>query len=222
MKPITFFTSLLPIALCSTPLLAESDYDKARKKVRTDKVESAESIIEKHATGTAQASDDQDELSADVQDLIQEQTDEKVITLLEEAEKLMAEATDRLVERDTSGGTIAIETEIIEKIHDAAKQKQQSSPQQSQNMDAMMKMMQQMMGQQPSDKPGENPGAKAGEGMEGDSSTANDNVRGGAEGDTEERRLPKKAGNAGRSMPREFHKALDAYNKAAAKKSSQR
>ena len=66
----------------------------------------------------------QDELSADVQDLIEEQTDEKVIQLLEQVEEIMAEVTDELDQHDTGGATIAAETDIIEKIFEAAKQKQ--------------------------------------------------------------------------------------------------
>jgi hypothetical protein len=37
----------------------------------------------------------------------------------------MAETTDRLDEKNTGGETIAIQTEIIEKIYEAAKEKSQ-------------------------------------------------------------------------------------------------
>ncbi len=84
----------------------------------------AEDVLKKHAKESVQTADQQDELSADVQDLIQEQTDPKVVKLLDEAENLMGEATERLENKKTGGNTIAIETEIIEKIYEAAKQKQ--------------------------------------------------------------------------------------------------
>lgn len=82
-------------------------------------------VIKKHSKESKVVAKDQDELSADVQDLIQDQTNKQVITLLEEAELLMGEATELLEEKKTDGNTIAIETEIIEKIYEAAKQKKQ-------------------------------------------------------------------------------------------------
>ncbi len=68
-------------------------------------------------------SKDQDELSADVQELIEEQTNEKVIGLLEQVEELMAGVTDDLSVAETGKGTIYNENEIIEKIFEAAKEK---------------------------------------------------------------------------------------------------
>jgi hypothetical protein len=81
----------------------------------------------KHREGSQNLAGEQDELAADVQDLIEEQTDEKLITLLEEVEEVMAEVIDSLDETDTGGPTIAAETEIIEKIFEAAKQRSQQS-----------------------------------------------------------------------------------------------
>ncbi|MFP6864989.1 MAG: hypothetical protein VCA35_03530, partial [Roseibacillus sp.] len=62
-----------------------------------------------------------------VQELIDEQTSEKVIQLLEQVEEIMAEVTTSLDQPDTGGGTIAAETEIIEKIYEAAKQRSQQN-----------------------------------------------------------------------------------------------
>ena len=81
----------------------------------------------KHREGSQNLAGEQDELSADVQDLIEEQTNEKVIALLEEVEEIMAEVIGSLDEPNTSGTTIAAETEIIEKIFDAAKQRAQQN-----------------------------------------------------------------------------------------------
>lgn len=86
--------------------------------------ETTAEVLAKHQKGSTQLASEQDELSADVQDLIDEQTDEKVIVLLEEVEEIMAEVTDDLDSNETGGPTIAAETDIIEKIFDAAKQKQ--------------------------------------------------------------------------------------------------
>ncbi|MDB4364316.1 hypothetical protein N9Z09_03295, partial [Akkermansiaceae bacterium] len=78
---------------------------------------------QKHDKGSEKLADDQDSVSADVQELIDEQTNAKVIQLLTQVETLMAETTDRLEEKNTGGETIAIQTEIIEKIYEAAKEK---------------------------------------------------------------------------------------------------
>ena len=48
-----------------------------------------------------------------------------MIELLTEVETLMAKTTDKLEDGDTSGDTIAMQTEIIEKIYEAAKEKSQ-------------------------------------------------------------------------------------------------
>jgi hypothetical protein len=52
-----------------------------------------------HEEASRQLADEQDELSADVQQLVIEQTNPKVIELLAEVEDIMDEATDRLIER---------------------------------------------------------------------------------------------------------------------------
>ena len=83
--------------------------------------------VAKHREGSQNLAGEQDELSADVQDLIEEQTNEKVIALLEGVEEIMAEVIDSLDEPNTSGTTIEAETEIIEKIFEAAKQRAQQN-----------------------------------------------------------------------------------------------
>jgi hypothetical protein len=97
---------------------------------------------------SAKIADEQDELSADVQQLVVEQTIPKVIELLTEVEDIMDEATD-LAEADTGGETIAAQTEIIEKIHAAAKEKQSAKGGSSKPGGAMMDMMERMMGKKP-------------------------------------------------------------------------
>lgn len=182
--------------------------------------------IASHQDGSRKLSEQQDELAADVQQLIIEQTHPKVIEMLEAVEESMDEASGLLLEFDTGGITIAAETDVIEKIFEAAKERQKQQGQKpgqegQEPGSAMMDMMQRMMGKdpgdQPGDKPGQQPSDKGGAGMTGDSDSANS--AGGAAGKTksEERRIPKSSGTAGQGLPREFQEALDAYNRAAEK-----
>ena len=174
-------------------------------------------MLERHAEGSEKLADEQDELSADVQQLVIEQTVQQVIDLLTEVEGIMDETTDYLAETETGGETIAAQTEIIEKIHQAAKARQQQSGGEAGG--AMMDMMERMMGKKEGEGKGKGkgkgnkPGDQAGEGQTGDSDTANDADGGNADGKIEERTVPKATGNAGKSLPREFQQALDAYNR---------
>ncbi len=86
-----------------------------------------EAKLEKHEDGSLKLANEQDELAADVQELIDVQTADDVIKLLEEVEEIMGEVIDQLDESDTGGETIAAETEIIEKIFEAAQKRAQQS-----------------------------------------------------------------------------------------------
>ncbi|MDA7882527.1 hypothetical protein N9A94_09515 [Akkermansiaceae bacterium] len=204
--------TILP-TLIALGLLSSAKAEPA-KEGKPDANAKAEALKE-HQDKSVDLADKQDSLSADVQELIDEQTNPIVIKLLSTVEMLMAETTERLEDQDTGGETIAVETEIVEKIYEAAKKKAQSSPQQGdqQSMGAMLQMMQEMMGkgEKPGDKPGE--GQTGGEGQEGDSDSANQANKGASSGAKSERRVPKAAGTPGASLPPEFQKALDAYNK---------
>ncbi len=174
----------------------------------------------KHTDGSTKVADKQDELSADVQQLTIEQTTPQVIELLNDVEKIMDEATDRLAKSDTGGDTIAAQTEIIEKIHAAAKEKKKQGGG-GDSGSAMMDMMERMMGKKPEgDQPGKGKGEKPsdkgnGGGVSGLSDTLNDLTGGQAGGKSEARRVPKAAGSAGHALPEEFRAALDAYNRGA-------
>ena len=133
----------------------------------------------------------------------------------------MDEATDRLADADTGGETIAAQTEIIEKIHAAAKERQNQGGS-GQSGGAMMDMMERMMGKKPEgegDKPGkggqdgDQPGEDGGGGMTGNSDTTGQGDGGEAGGKVESRRVPKATGTAGRDIPAEFRGAFDAYNR---------
>ena len=205
--PIIFFTPFLSFAQ------EEPKKDTAQK-------------IAEHQTGSLKTSLDQDKLAADIQQLKNEQTQAKVIQLLDECEMIMDEATENLIKFDTGGDTIAAQTEVIEKIFEAAKQKQQKGEGQPQpGADGMMEMMKGMMGEgadgegkKPGEKPGKKPGDQPGMGNTGDSNSANTANGGTANGEkSEERRVPKASGAANQEFPEEYRQALDAYNRALTK-----
>ncbi len=176
----------------------------------------------RHTNGSQKLAVEQDELAADVQDLIEEQTNEKVIQLLEQVEEIMGEVIGALDQTETGGKTIAAETEIIEKIFEAAQQRAQQSggkPQEGgMSMGAMLDMMQRMMGKEPGQgqQPGQGKGQgqTGGEGQTGESDAPNKNLAEAGQGKKEPRRIGKSAGKAGTHLPLEFQKALEAYNKS--------
>ncbi len=184
---------------------------------------SQDAALAKHREGAAKVADRQDELSADVQQLTIEQTVPTVIELLNQVEEIMDEATDKLAAHDTGGETIAAETEIIEKIHAAAKEKQQQKGS-GQSGSAMMDMMERMMGKKPEgEKDGKGKDGKPsdegnGGGVTGLSDAANGAIDGETGGKSEARRIPKAGGSAGHALPEEFRKALDAYNRGSEQK----
>jgi hypothetical protein len=184
--------------------------------------EPPEAATAQHQQGATKVADDQDELAADVQQLVIEQTMPKVIELLDEVQSIMHEATERLAKADTGGVTLAAQTEIIEKIHAAAKEKQ-SQGGGSKSGGAMMDMLERMMGKQPDgEKNGQGKDGQAsdqgGGGQSGSSNTGNEAGGGPGGGKSEARRVPKAAGNAALEIPEEFRQALDAYNRGAEKK----
>lgn len=184
--------------------------------VRAADAPSSDEMLAKHREGSAKLADEQDELSADVQQLIVEQTIPTVIELLSKVEDIMDEATDRLIEVDTGGETIAAQTEIIELIHAAAKEKQSQGGGKSGG--AMMDMLERMMGKKPEGdqkSKGNQPGDQSGQGQTGLSDTGNEATSGDAGGTGEVRRVPKAAGGTSPALPEEFRKAFDAYNRGA-------
>lgn len=171
-----------------------------------------------HATRAEELAEAQDNLSADVQQLVIEQTNPRVIELLGSVEDIMDEVVEKLAEGETGGETLAAQTEIIEKIHEAAQAKQKQ-PGNSGAGGAMMDMMERMMGKP---KDGDGPakdgqgaggGDQAGQGSGGESDTAQQPTGGPSTGKREIRRVPKAAGRAGTAIPAEFRKAYDAYNR---------
>lgn len=184
-------------------------------------------ILSEHQQGAKKTSVKQDELAGDVQQLRIEQTIPEVIALLDEVEIIMDEASEKLLDSNTGGDTIAAQTEVIEKIFEAAKKKQQQQgqgegkPQQGEGAQGMMEMMKRMMGEGAEGdekKPGNKPGSKPGDGQKGESDTANSAINGNGSGQkSEERRVPKASGAPGQEFPEEYRKALDAYNRSLSK-----
>ena len=179
--------------------------------------------LAEHRTGSEGLAEEQDQLSADVQQLVIEQTHPKVIELLGQVEDIMDEVVELLAEADTGGKTLAAQTEIIEKIHAAAKERQQQQGGgQGKSGGAMMDMMERMMGKEPGQKgkgkgEGEGkegePGDKPGQGNGGLSDAGNEANGGKTSGADEIRRIPKASGSAGTDIPSEFRNAFDAYNR---------
>ncbi len=126
MKKILLITTFTVLTCCVVNAGSSLKDDIKKNNSEAPKIAPKE-MLKKHGKDSTKIAGEQDELSADVQDLVQEQTDPKVMKLLNEAEELMGEATELLENKKTDGGTLAIETEIIEKIYEAAKKKQQSS-----------------------------------------------------------------------------------------------
>ncbi len=221
--PITLYT------LSAITILADDSFKKDLEKNHekpSAPAAKSEDILKNHAEQSIKTADDQDELSADVQDLIQEQTDPQVVKLLHTAEELMVEATEKLEGSNTGGETIAIETEIIEKIYEAAKKKQQNKGEgkgKGKKPSGMLEMMEGMMGK--GQKPmkgkgkgkGKGEGETGGEGGEGTSDKKNDPTTGSAGNTKEERRVPKNTTASDRNLPREEQRALDAYNQTKKK-----
>lgn len=197
----------LLLALCCTLTLADEE------------PKDTAAILSKHQEGSKKTSEKQDDLAADVQQLKIEQTNDQVIKLLDEVEQMMDEASENLLDSNTGGDTIAAQTEVIEKIFEAAKKK--SGQGQGQGAQGMMEMMKRMMGEGAEGdekKPGNKPGNKPGDGQKGESDTANSATNGSSNGEkSEERRVPKASGVAGQDFPEEYRKALDAYNRALSK-----
>ena len=221
MKP-SLLIATLTLSFSSAIIAGNSlKEDLKKSKSAEPKTQDPKKVLQNHAKESSKVANDQDELSADVQDLIQDQTDPKVLKLLRQAEELMAEATDLLEIKKTGGATIAIETEIIEKIIEAAKKKQQKGKGKGKpKPNSMLEMMEEMAGKKPGKKPGGKAGEDPGQGSEGSTDKESNPFEGSANNTKEERTVPKNTSSNSRTLPREEQRALDAYNNKSSKKSA--
>lgn len=73
----------------------------------------------------------------------------------------------------------------------------------------------QQPGKQPGEKEGQQPGQGGKSGSQGGSKSDPDNTA-----ENSNRRVPRNSGTAGSSLPKEFHRAMEAYNRGALKKTT--
>lgn len=169
----------------------------------------------------------QDELTADIQELMEIQTNEEVISKLEEVENTMLEATLNLYEGDNSGKTLAAQTEVIEKIYEAAKKKQQGQGENDKKQkekkpnQAMMDMLEEMLGKKKEgkEKPSQAGGTKPGTSSKKAQNSSELSETQGAEGNENkslperfQRTVPKVSGNIELLIPSEYQALIEEYN----------
>jgi len=206
MNARTLFALFLPLAI--------APYSQADDKPVPD------NPVIQHRKNAEKLAADQDELTANVKQMILEQTAPPVIKLLEQVKDAMNDSSDGLAAHDTGGTTIAAETDVIEKTLDAAKERQKQ--QGGESGSAMLDMMERMAGKskegkKPGDPKDGKPGDQPGQGQKGDSNGSKQSVGGQIGGKDDVRRVPKAAGASGQPLPAEFRQALDAYNRGAEK-----
>lgn len=120
MKPISYLSWMTFICITASTAQSLKEYKPTEKKTTPRQ---AEEILTDRKKSSHQLALIQDELSADVQEIVEDQTNEKVILLFEEVEGLMANVTDNLDIAKTGEETLFKENLIIEKIFEAAKEK---------------------------------------------------------------------------------------------------
>ena len=157
----------------------------------------------------------QDELSADIQELVELQTQSEVIDKLEEVEVSMIQATLKLLDGITDQETLAIQTDIIEKAYEAAEKKSESQGEgQSETSQAMMDMLKKMLGKQDSSSSQNSKAGSQGAGERGDgelgkapnTSEQQGSLSGGG------RVVPTSSAYSGQLLPDEFSELLEPYN----------
>lgn len=160
--------------------------------------------------------DEQDELQADVMDIVSEQTDRETITLLEQCRHAMNDAVDELEGGRTGNVAIAAQTEVIELIYQAAS-RMNSGSQSGSGSTTLMNMIRQMLGMEADSTHKEtSPYSSPGSGTGGAGSSTPDNLPDEKSDQTpihKTRTVPKSTGSGATDMPEEFRRALDAYNK---------
>jgi len=177
--------------------------------------EKVESVVEDLIEATAEElTGNQDNLSANVQELVELQTVPEVIQKLEEVETSMIKATLNLLDEDTGATTIAIQTDIIEKAYEAAEARNKAKSEGESDTDkAMMDQLREMLGK------GEEPQeARKGE-AEGGQGEGQKGGQGEAASEAEpsifeprKRTVPTASGYVGELLPEEFSEFLDSYN----------
>ncbi len=175
---------------------------------------------------------EQDELQADLNDIISAQTTQEGSTLFNQCLDAMYESIDYLEEKETGPKTLAAQSDVIERIYQAVKVKYEKECNGAAAA-GIMEMLRRMLGmeqppsasQQPKQgQPGEGqpgnqgqpggttPGMGSGHG-EGAFADGNHVGTSDPNANTEERTVPRAAGVGPSDMPEEFRKLLESYNK---------
>ncbi|MEM6911614.1 MAG: hypothetical protein AAF555_08510 [Verrucomicrobiota bacterium] len=207
--------TLLVLLLAMPRLSAQEEEEPPPERTRADILQAQE---EKLRRETKTLADRQDELSTNLRDIIENQTNAEVITELEKIDFAMMDAVDLLDFNETGGETIAAETEVIELILAAAeKAAEQSQGQGDGTMGSMLEMLKQMAGQGQSSQPGgQGAGDQAGLGMTGDSESANSLGQGTSQLDFGGERTVEKGGGSYRGpLPAEYQDFLSSFFQAA-------
>ena len=154
----------------------------------------------------------QDNLQAHWQELQADYDNPKIEPLLKECQKAMNDVLDYLEQEETGGPTLAAESEVIEKIYEAAEQKA-NSPQASQGMKGLLMMMQSMMGKASGPAaPTPGKGGSSGENLSQGSKTSPTQEKGDSAPQKQSgRRVGKSTGSAGVEVSEEFRQEMENY-----------
>lgn len=216
----------------STVLLAFAGYSVAD--------DDAPPIDAKTQATLRQLAMEQDELQADLSDIISDQTNAEVIELLKLCRTAMNDSIDLLEQHDSGSKTLAAQSDVIERIYQAMKEKYESS-EDPEAAAGVMSMLQRMLSIPEGGEGGQSPNKPSqdvNDGGQGDGSPGNsENKHAGSQpGDsqsggvaatqsagkqgqsdpnikTEERTVPKSSGVGPAEMPEEFRNMLELYNK---------
>ena len=160
---------------------------------------------------------EQDELQADVMDIISEQTESQLIALLGQCRHAMNDAIDGLEQGNAGPTTTSAQMEVIELIYQSARFIQGQGNNMSASSAALMNMFHQLLG---SNKPQSQAMTSSQAGMgqgkpgqPGSGSSSSDEQLPGPTHPRLPRTVPGSSGVTPETMPEEFRQILDAYNR---------
>lgn len=195
-------------------------------------------IDQKTEAAIRQLSREQDELQADLSDIISDQTEEKVIELLKKCRISMNDSIDLLEINRTDSETLAAQSDVIERIYQAAKQKYEGGEGGKKGSEGVMSMLRRMLGmespaeqsrtgglelheQDENGNEGEAAAERSGSGQKpGDGGQSGQGGASSREGEPdpadlrgrETRTVPRSSGVGPADMPEEFRETLESYN----------
>lgn len=213
-----FSHTIAAIILACSTCHADSEFQKIYndRHSQADEQSATVNTID-YFSGVQETTDQQDELSADLQELIQQETNQKVIEFLSQAEELMSQSTDLLESQTTGQSSIVINNEVIERLYNAAKQKSQSPGQSKEQNDALMQMMQRMMEEAFDDKEAQGNAQQSSGDGEGANGSSTQTLGNATSENTKQRRISRKSGTILKNIPREFQEIIESYNREISK-----